>query len=103
MAYHGDMTRCITNLISDEPANEDAFGGAYQRAASAIAELVRTESSGAKTIGLEGSWGTGKSTIVRLVDAELSNDPNCALWVFDAWAHQGDPLRRTFLEDLITE
>ena len=91
---------CETHLIPDEPSTSDAFGGAYERVAQAAADMIRKEPGG-KTIGLEGGWGTGKSTIVGMVRAKLQQDQNTATWIYDAWAHEGDLLRRTFLEDLI--
>lgn len=91
---------CPTRIVSDLPAEKDAFGS-HERVARAVAALVRAEPGG-KTIGLQGGWGSGKSTVVNLLKQELASDANVAVWVFDAWAHQGDPLRRTFLESLVT-
>ena len=94
--------RCPTILLADTPAEADAFGG-HERVARAIAEVVQTEGGG-RSIGLEGGWGAGKSTIVSLTGKKLAptkeNDHKTA--VFDIWAHQDDPLRWTFLENLIT-
>ena len=91
-----------TRLLADEPALEDTFGGPHERLATAIADLIGNEDGG-KAIGLEGGWGAGKSTVVRLVTQKLEeHDPEGThVVVFDAWAHQGDPLRRTFLEKVI--
>ena len=52
-------------------------------------------------IALEGGWGSGKSTVTRLLKSKLESDNNNFVWIFDAWAHEGDPLRRTFLERLL--
>jgi hypothetical protein len=93
----GDVRR--TRALGDVPATADAFGG-HARVADAIVELVRTEPGG-RTIGLEGGWGSGKSTIVRLACDQL--DENFEAFVFDAWSHEGDPLRRSFLEGLIDQ
>ena len=94
--------RCRTRLLADAPAETDAFGS-HERVAGSIAEVVQTESGG-RSIGLEGGWGAGKSTIVKLTSKKLTqwkgHDHRVA--VFDIWAHQDDPLRRTFLENLIT-
>ena len=94
--------RCPTKLLSDAPAEIDAFGG-HERVARSIVEVVQTEGGG-RSIGLEGGWGAGKSTIVKLTSKMLTQtkgtDDKTA--VFDMWAHQDDPLRRTFLENLIT-
>ena len=68
----------------------------------AISDLIISEDGG-RAVGLEGGWGAGKSTIVRLVAEKLkgTSASSTRIAVFDAWAHQGDPLRRTFLEQLI--
>ena len=94
--------RCPTRLLADTPAEADAFGS-HERVARAIAEVIQTESGG-KAIGLEGGWGAGKSTIVKLISQELAQEKESdhKIAVFDMWSHQDDPLRRTFLESLIT-
>jgi len=97
-------------LLSDDPSDADEFSGkAHEGVALAIARLIEGEDGG-RVIGLEGSWGSGKSTIVRLLRDRLqvakpkSRRPaGTHMVVFDAWAHQGDPLRRAFLETLIRE
>ena len=95
--------RCETRLLPDSPADTDSFGS-HDRVARSIAEVVETESGG-KAIGLEGGWGAGKSTIVRLISQKLSHAKvrTHKIAVFDMWSHQGDPLRRTFLENLIKQ
>ncbi|MBI4610867.1 MAG: AAA family ATPase [Candidatus Rokubacteria bacterium] len=94
---------CSTTLLPDDPAGEDAFGS-HQRIAKAIAHLIR-EDAGGRSIGLAGPYGSGKSTVVRLLQslarAERASS-EIAVFVSDAWAHQGDPLRRAFLESLVT-
>ncbi|MFA5161087.1 MAG: P-loop NTPase fold protein [Elusimicrobiales bacterium] len=88
-------SKCRTKFLSDNPADSDNLGG-HRKIAEAIADIVR-DSEDEMTIGLCGEWGSGKSTIIRLLGKELSED-TYAVFTFDAWAHQGDPLRRCFLE-----
>lgn len=91
-------------LIEDVPSDEDKFQS-HQKIADALSELIDKQAGG-KTIGLEGSWGAGKSTIIRLFTNALSKPPYdrpVLIYNFDAWAHQGDPLRRAFLEGLIDQ
>lgn len=96
-----ESNQCRTNLISDTPSTEDKFGP-HGRLTQAIADLISKNQEGGKTIGLEGGWGSGKSTVINLLKYNLLGNPNVLLINFDAWAHQGDPLRRTFLETLIS-
>ena len=63
--------RCPTRLLPDTPADTDSFGS-HERVAHSIAEVVQTESGG-KAIGLEGGWGSGKSTIVKLISWNTPN------------------------------
>lgn len=95
---------CTTVLLDDDPSVTDRFGGGHGEVARAIAELIRKESGG-KAVAITGSWGCGKSTVSGLVKQELcqtnSTDCDFQVFTFDAWAHQGDPLRRSFLEELI--
>ncbi|HSS19290.1 MAG TPA: P-loop NTPase fold protein [Pyrinomonadaceae bacterium] len=88
---------CRTHLLSDDPSSTDEFGS-HDRVAKALSELVRDESGG-RCIALMGSWGSGKSTTIRLLKGHLKEQAR--VFVFNAWTHQGDPLRRTFLEQLI--
>lgn len=93
---------CPTYLIPDDPVDEDAFGS-HERIAHAILNIVNNEDGG-KAIALTGPWGSGKSTVIKLLrkiaqlNASTQQATEVAIFVFDAWAHQGDPLRRTFLE-----
>lgn len=90
------------HLLPDLPTKDDAFGP-HRDLAKAIAELVESEDGG-KAIALEGGWGSGKSSVVLMLKTQLEGDhPESAstrVHVFDAWSHEGDPLRRVFLEHL---
>ena len=98
---HSDTSRCPTRLLDDTPVSEDSFAGPHKRIAQALATIIESGEAGGKTIGLEGAWGSGKSTIINLTSGLLQKTEHISLFRFDAWAHQGDPLRRTFLESLI--
>lgn len=81
------------------PSRIDAFGP-HKVIADSIRTLVQTERGG-RGIALIGSWGSGKSTIINLLRSAASETKTLRVFVFDAWTHEGDPLRRTFLERLI--
>jgi hypothetical protein len=89
------------NFNTDKAATADYFNGPHQRVADAIvAALQHTD---VKTIGLIGPWGSGKSTVIKLVEQGLAeaHSPKFHLFTYDAWIHQSDPARRAFLEQLI--
>lgn len=99
LGLSAEANPCRTISISDQPAETDEFGG-HTRIADAVWELVTTEPGG-RAVGLEGEWGSGKSSIVKHLVARSHNDPNTAVVEFDAWEHEGDPLRRSFLATLV--
>jgi len=94
-----------TQLLSDAPADEDAFEGGHDRVAEALAGLIQDEEGG-KAVALKGPFGSGKSTVVRLLENELEEvdeeeNEDTRIFTYDAWEHQGDPLRRSFIESLV--
>ena len=92
------VDRCPTAIVKDSPADEDEFGS-HKPIVDALEDLIATESGG-RTIGLEGTWGSGKSTIAKQLSNRLDG-PHFHVVLFDTWAHEGDPLRRSFLQELI--
>lgn len=92
------------NLLREEVERHDLIEDkTHEKVAESIAELIKSEKDGGVTIGLEGSWGSGKSFVIALLKERLEKSNSIKLIEFDAWAHQGDPLRRVFLESLIDE
>lgn len=89
-------TRCPTVLLSDSPTTEDQFS--HRAVAEALRDLVESEPGG-RCIALTGYHGGGKSSVVAMLRTIIS--PDTKIFAFDAWAHKGDPLRRTLLENLI--
>jgi len=95
-------------FIDDHPSSSDEFRGKpHQNVADTLVSILKSEDGG-RAIGLEGIWGSGKSTVIDIAQSTLqkdgidSNDEHHhTFFVFDAWAHQSDPLRRAFLQELI--
>jgi len=86
-------------ILSDEPADKDEFGS-HQRVADAISKLIKDQ-DGDKAICILGCRGSGKSTAVKLLFKKLKDSINHYLFIFDAWSHQGDPLKKSFLEEFM--
>lgn len=111
-------------FISNLPCGEDyTEGKSQERLAVAIAEhIISTDSKDEnklpRIIGLKGEWGTGKSNVIKILDKpnEKLQEAHTVLkqikeeyhiFEYDAWGHQEDLQRRSFLEtltkDLISE
>lgn len=90
------------NVIQEEVSNEDLYPDkTHEKSADVLYQLINN-SDKAYTIGLEGGWGSGKSTVINFLNKKFEkNDSKTFFFTFDAWSHEGDPLRRNFLESLI--
>lgn len=105
MTKQENFTGYKFTLLSEDLASSDLFEDkTHERVSENLYNIIQ-QSNKSVTIGLEGSWGSGKSMVIKLLKDKLKNnsDDNSLLFMFDAWAHDGDPLRRIFLETLIRE
>ena len=97
--------KCPTHILDDTPPPKDQFAlqgeGPHERVARAMADLIQSSEHGGILIGLEGGWGSGKTTVISLMRTRLDSVSATTLFAFDAWAHERDPLRRSFLESLV--
>jgi hypothetical protein len=75
----------------------------HEAVATVLLGTICGDSNEGITIGLEGGWGSGKSTVVSILKAKVALKPDTFYFYFDAWSHEGDPLRRVFLESLIDQ
>ncbi|WP_406661508.1 P-loop NTPase fold protein [Methanolobus sp. ZRKC3] len=89
-------------LLTDEITDTDFFEDkTHENVAETLYKLIDDNDNGF-TIGLEGSWGSGKSTVVSILKKKIEKK-SFHYFYFDAWAHEGDHLRRIFLESLISQ
>jgi len=73
--------------------------------ADTAAQLVRESAGQPLSIGVSGSWGTGKSSLVKMIGASLKkSDANDGMYVFlefNAWLYQGyDDARMALLQSV---
>ena len=98
-------------FIEDKPIGEDKFKGqSHKRIAQSIADfIINTKANFNKhLIGLEGEWGSGKSNVIKILDEQILNrdakdesTKNYIFYTYDAWGHQEDFSKRSFIEELI--
>ncbi len=75
----------------------------FSLVANAAAQLIRDSNGAPLTIGVSGGWGTGKSSLVKMVGAVLAADEEAEkkyiFLEFNAWLYQGfDDARQALLE-----
>lgn len=88
---------------SEHPANTDAFpGGSHQKVAKAISNYILSSES-SRVIGLDGEFGSGKSSILHMLDLQLSEtDRGYKVWFFDCEQNYQGSIKSHFIE-LFTE
>ena len=89
------------NILTEEESSEDAFeDGAHRRIADSLYAVITSQEHSAN-IGLSGEWGSGKSTVIRMLKEKMENDH--LFFIFDSWAYENDSLRIDFLLEFIHE
>lgn len=76
----------------------------YSEVAELVAEMIQQPDMLPLSLGVFGTWGTGKSSTLKLVKAELERDAGKYLIVeFDAWLYQDFDDARAALMAVITK
>jgi predicted KAP-like P-loop ATPase len=78
---------CTIKIITDEPALEDTLD--FDRYSQQLAEII-VNSNPRFSIGIFGGWGTGKTTLMKMVEKKLKDnnrDDILVVW-FDAWKYE---------------
>ena len=74
-------------MWNDKETDVDLLG--HRRVAQTIVEIMREEELRPLTIGIHGSWGAGKTSILSLIETELKDDQNTLTFTFNGWLYQG--------------
>ena len=102
-------------FLSNKPLGEDLFDGQSQdKVAMALKQHILDVDSAAepkdedeegkalpRIIGIEGSWGSGKSNTLLQLKKKLGND--YYFFTYDAWGNQEDLQRRSLLQLLTNQ
>lgn len=91
-------------ILTDDAKTVDLLEDkTHQKIAEHLYELITDEETPGLTIGIEGKWGSGKSTVIGILNEKLKSLSDTFVFYIDTWAHEGDHLRRIFLEKFIAE
>lgn len=91
-------------LLPDKPTDKDEFGG-HSKIAKALEHIILHDSGGV-SIALSGDYGSGKSSVINLLTDKLNKKDSTNeyhVFTFDAWEHQQDPIRRSFIEKFVDD
>ncbi|RZK34552.1 MAG: NTPase KAP, partial [Hymenobacter sp.] len=87
-------------MWNDKETNVDLLG--HRRIAQTIVEILREEELRPLTIGIHGSWGAGKTSILSLIEAELKDDETALCLTFNGWLYQGyDDTKSALMEAVV--
>lgn len=95
-------------ILIDTPSQSDAFQGkGHERTAKSLAVAISQFENSDRSIGLDGPWGSGKSSIVEIAASELyelskNGGKKFVFFTFDIWKSQGTAFRRAFLEHFVS-
>ena len=85
------------NFLAEAPSEQDDFTGGHNQVAESLASVIVKGNLQNNMIALEGGLGSGKSTVLRLLQDKLDSD-EYAVFTFDCFKHQNGPIRRAFFE-----
>jgi len=93
------LSGVATTLVSDEPVSDkarDLLG--YKVVVDALSGFMRNRATEPRlTVAVTGEWGSGKSSVMRMLQTDLARAGFCTAW-FNAWHQQQEdrPLAALF-------
>ena len=76
----------------------------YEAIAKTVVELIRERPETPITIGVHGDWGAGKSSVLKMTDAELAADKRVLCLWFNGWTFEGfEDAKAVVIETIVEE
>ena len=89
-------------LIPDHETQLDLLNG--EAISRTVVDLLRHSRQHPLTIGVHGEWGAGKSSILKMIEADLGKDNKVAVLWFNGWTFEGfDDAKMALIETTIGE
>ena len=87
-------------MWSDNETSEDLLG--FKVHADLIKKVVLNEKLHPVSIGVFGDWGSGKSSIMRILEKEINQVENTVCLYFNGWVFEGyDDAKAALIEDIL--
>lgn len=74
--------------LDDRPTVEDEFD--YNQIADTLKEVIKQQDDFPTHISLMGEWGSGKSTVIKLLKESLKEEKRIAIKEFSVWKYSDD-------------
>ncbi len=92
----------MASVWSDNETSRDLIG--FKVHADLIQEVVTDQLLLPVTLGVFADWGNGKTSIMQMLSAQLSEAPDVAVIYFDAWLFEGyDDAKSALLSAILTQ
>lgn len=88
-------------MWSDNETTNDLLG--FQHLASAVTAIVGKDDLLPATIGVYGDWGSGKSSLIQIIQKELEGQDGTVVITFNGWLFEGYEDAKTALMGSILE
>lgn len=89
-------------MWSDIETSKDLLG--FKIHANLLKNVVTTEKNLPLTIGLYGDWGSGKSSVLKILKEELDQDENTVVIYFDGWSFESfDDAKMALIQGIVEE
>jgi|TARA_R110001599_G_scaffold150929_3_gene335337 hypothetical protein len=87
-------------MWSDNETTEDLLGFGVH--SELICDLIRNDNLMPLTIGLFGDWGSGKSSLLKIIKEQLEDDKDTLVLYYNGWVFEGyDDAKAALLESIV--
>lgn len=93
-------------MWSDKETNIDLLG--FSVHASLVKDVITNDNNLPVTMGLYGDWGSGKSSVLKILEKQINDDENLKddtiVIYFDGWIFEGyDDAKSALMQEIITQ
>jgi KAP family P-loop domain len=86
-------------LLDDNPTTEDALG--FRESADRVFDVITHIETRPVAIGIFGGWGSGKTSLMKMVEAKLETEDIKTVW-FNAWKYDGkEAIWNAFIQTIL--